>query len=292
MFGIFNRIKHVGVSAVALALASLALAAWLHSQVTMFIAAVDRPTVERVLVLADDPTVRGSVGGLLQGAVDLAGGAPELEQLVATIESGPKLEGSEADTLTQALLTTRDRVLVQVDRPAGAPVQAVSVPVGPLIGALGIPVSGDTLQQMGVPATDGLELPLLPAQQVQTLLWNYTFAMLFARWGLILAGILLIVGLATSRRPVRALAILFGIAAAVAWVAPAALSAVQSWTADGGAGAWGAPLSPLLAAGDAFLKPWLLPSAIVATAATVLLAVAAVAVSRRRTARTARTAEA
>ncbi|MWC00137.1 hypothetical protein [Agromyces seonyuensis] len=256
-----------GWSAWLLGVASLVLTGWLQAHLAIAAIHDDGTTLRNALAVVDDSAMRSAFGGVLSSAVAGAGDAPEVQTAIGAIETAPALSGPVADALAATVLDARDQVFAQFERPAGTPATAISVPLGPLLGALGIPVTPETLAAAGLAADAdpaALSYPLIDAATVDVLQQRYGWLAFLDAWGLLIAGVAAAAGVAISAKPLRTAAIALVLAGIVCLMAPILFGLLHDWIAGGGIGAWSLLAGPLLDSAVGELTPWLLPIGIVA----------------------------
>ena len=295
------------LSAMMLALATAALLLWIQVHAALAALTDDGTILRSSLAVADDRAVREQLGGLITAGGELIGSPPVLAEVTGAILSDAPLSGPMTEALAETYLITRDRVMAQFGAGAHTP---VSVPVGPLMAALGIDFTADDLAalQAGVPLPSeqdvaqaaeglegvsvpgfegfdiselfgdaaggiaalgtvtfgehGLEIPLVSAVQVEHLETAYTWGTRIDRWGLVVAAVAAVIGVASARRPWRSLAILFGLVAGAAAAAPLVFGWVSGLLSTGALGAWALLIAPVLSATQTQVGAWLTPAAV------------------------------
>lgn len=264
MFGLVNNIRSHGWSATLIAVATAVLAAWLNAHVLLAAVHDDGTTIKNALTVVNSSDARTQLVGLIDQAGSLAGGLPELTAVGKAIVSAPKLDPKVSDAITSALVSARDSALVQLS--GDGPAKDITIPMKPVLQALGIPVTQKSLKQLGISSSSGFDVPVVPAAQVPQLRLRYLWTTLLDQWGLILAAVLGVIGVVLSPRRWRTLTVMFALGAVVCLTAPLVFHAVGDWIAGGGIGAWSALVGPLLTGAVSQLEPWLLPVGIAAGA--------------------------
>ena len=245
------------------------LTAWLQAHITLAALHDDGTTVRSAITVYNDDAVRGQVTGVVdwafsQGATLTGAGAAadDLRGAVVTALGSGQISPPVADALVSGLLRLRDDALAQFAQ--SGPTTALTLPVGPLLTALGIPVTAETAAQLGIPASADLSIPIVDAQTVDTLRTRYHWAELINTWGLLAAAVLGLAGVFLSPRPLRTLAVTVGLGGVACLVAIPLFGLVEGWLIGGGAGPWSPLLAPLVESAIAELRPWLLPVGIAA----------------------------
>jgi len=298
ILSVLRRFRSRRLSATMLTLSTTALLAWIPAHLALVAVNDDGTILRTSLATADDRAVRDQVGGIVAAGGALIGSPAALRQVADVLRSSAPLSGAMSEAIVETWLLTRDRVMVQFERPEGTPAAPVTVPVGPLLSAAGLGFTRDDLRALppldqaaaGLEGTDldmlfaeaggefgavsigehGLELPLVTATQVAQLDTAHTWAVQIDRWGLVVAVLAGAVGVIATRRAWRALAILSGLVAVSAALAPLLLSLFGESLAGGSRGAGAALVAPALTAAPAVVGGWSGP---VAVAAAVLAVV-------------------
>ena len=130
------------------------------------------------------------------------------------------------------------------------PKTEVRADVAPLLALAGVRIDKVTAQAMGLTLEKGkrVSLPLLTGEQLDLLQRRYDLMVLVRQWAGWVALALLAVSVATSRLPLRTLAVAAGLVAVIALLLPHLLAYGQSRAAGTQLGAL---VTPLLAAAGA-----------------------------------------
>lgn len=269
---LFMRFNAPRASRWLIATSLVLLTAWLQAHIVLAALHDDGTTVRSAIAVYNDDAVRGQVtdvvdwafaeGATLTGAG--AGADPVRGAVVTALGSG-QISAPVADALVGGLLGLRDDALAQFAR--SGPTSALTFSFGPLLTALGIPVTAEIATQLAVPASAELAIPIVDAQTVDTLRTRYHWAELIDSWGLLLAAVLGFAGVFLSPRPLRALAVTLGLGGVACLVAIPLFGLIEGWLIGGGAGPWSPLVAPLVESAIGELRPWLLP---VGVAAVVL----------------------
>lgn len=279
------------LSATCLTLSLMLGSMWWSAMSTYVVLHDDARFVAALATTLDQPAVRRQLGAwtgaALDQAVRLGGSAEQTEAarqatatLQQTITSTAPIEPL-VTAVTAVAVTTRDAAVVQLD--AGAtPKVPVRADIGPLLGLAGITIDKKTAKAMGL-ALDKKDkakvtLPLLTSDQLDVLQRRYDWMVRIRQWAGWLALALLVVSVATSRDPLRTLAIAAGLVAAIALVLPHLLAAVQQRAAGFEVGAL---VVPLLTAASARLATVAVPVAVVSGLLAVVLGALQVVLRRR-----------
>ncbi len=146
--------------------------------------------------------------------------------------------------MTGVVVTTRDAAVSQLDARA-TPKTEVRADVAPLLAVAGVTIDKKTAKTMGLTLEKGkrVSLPLLTGEQLDLLQRRYDLMVLVRQWAGWVALALLAVSVATSRLPLRTLAIAAGLVAVIALVLPHLLAYGQLRAADTQLGALVTPLA-------------------------------------------------
>lgn len=160
------------------------------------------------------------------------------------------------------------------------PKTEVRADVAPLLALAGVTIDRKTAQAMGLTLEKGkrVSLPLLTDEQLDLLQRRYDLMVLVRQWAGWVALALLAVSVATSRLPLRTLAVAAGLVTVIALVLPHLLADGQSRAADTQLGAL---VTPLLAAAGARVAAVAVPVAVVAGLLAVALGALQVVLLRR-----------
>jgi hypothetical protein len=269
LISLFTHFSAPRASRWLIAMSLALLTAWLQSHILLAALHDDGTTARNAIAVYNSPDVRGQVSGVVdwaftQGA-SLTGAGAEADavraEVVKALGSG-QLSAPVSDALVTALVDLRDDALAQFD--GSGPTHALTLDAAPLLAALDIPVTAETAKQLGLPASAGLALPIVPAQTVDGLRSKYHWAQLTDAWGLLAAAVLGLAGIFLSPRPLRTLAIVVGLGGVACLVAIPLFGVLQGWLVGGGAGPWSPLVAPLVSSALAELRPWLLPVGIAA----------------------------
>lgn len=279
------------LSATCLGLAVMLGSMWWSAASTYVVLHDNARFVQALAKTIDQPVVRRQLGqwtgDVLDQAVRLAGSSQQTKAgrhavatLQHTITSTAPIEPL-VTAVTTVVVTTRDAAVAQLDARA-TPKKPVRADIGPLLGLAGVRIDKKTAKAMGL-TLDKVDkhkvtLPLLTGEQLNLLQRRYDWMLLVRQWAGWAALALLAVSIATSRYPVRTLAIAFGLVAVVALVLPQLLTAVQARLAGLGVGAL---VTPLLAAASARVATVAVPVAIVSALLALILGAAHLLLLRR-----------
>jgi len=182
--------------------------------------------------------------------------------------------------VTGVVVSTRDAAVTQLDARA-LPKTEVRADVAPLLAVAGVTVDMKTATAMGLTLEKGkrVTLPLLTGEQLDLLQRRYDLMVLVRQWAGWVALALLAVSVATSRLPLRTLAVAAGLVAVIALVLPHLLAYGQSRAADTQLGAL---VAPLLSAAGARVASVAVPVSVVAGLLAVALGALQVVLLRRQ----------
>ncbi|GAA1950739.1 hypothetical protein [Microbacterium deminutum] len=266
---LFTRFNAPGASRWLIAMSLVLLTAWLQAHIMLAALHDDGTTVRSAIAVYNDDAVRGQVtdvvdwaftqGATLTGA---GGNADSVRGAVVDALGSGRISAPVADALVSGLRGLRDDALAQFDR--SGPTTALSLHVGPLLTALGIPVTPDVAAQLGVPASAELAIPIADARTVDTLRTRYHWVELINTWGLLVAALLGLAGVFLSPRPLRTLAVTLGLGGVACLIAVPLFGLIDGWLIGGGAGPWSPLVAPLVESAIAELRPWLLPVGVTA----------------------------
>lgn len=246
---------HPRLSATCLGLALTLGSLWWSAASTYVVLHDDARFVGALTEALDHPSVRAQLGEWTGTAFDQAArlaGDPKqtrsaqraVRQLQAAITSTAPLEPL-VSAVTGVVVATRDTAVGQLDAQA-TPKSEVRADVAPLLALAGVTVDKATARAMGLSVTKGhLTLPLLTGEQLDLLQHRYDWLLLIRRWAGWVGLVLLAVSVATSRLPLRTLAVASGLVAVIALVLPRLLAYGQGRAA---ATELGGLVAPLLAA--------------------------------------------
>lgn len=297
---------HSKLSATCLALAMMLGSMWWSAASTYVVLHDNARFVTALAKTLDQPVVRRQLGGWTRTALSQAAqlsrssaqtkeARKATELLQQTITSTAPVEPL-VTAVTSVVVTTRDAAVSQLDAHA-VPKKPVRADISPLLGLAKISIDKKTAKALGLslsavgggPAIETnakgknakgvkVTLPLLTADQLELLQHRYDWMVLVRRWAGWAALALLAVSVATSRYPLRTLAIAAGLVALIAIVLPHLLTAVQARLASSELGAL---VTPLLAAAAARVGTVAVPVGVVAGAIAVVLGLLQVILLRR-----------
>lgn len=286
---------HPKLSASCLALALMLGSMWWSAASTYVVLHDDARLVGVLAKTLDQPAVRSQLGGWTSTALDQAAklaGSPEPTKTsgrstpseTVQAQTAAKLQRAITSTapvepliaaVTTVVVTTRDAAVSQLDARA-EPKKPVHADIGPLLGLAKVSIDKKTAKAMGLSLDTGktakvtknakVTLPLLTADQLDLLQHRYDWMVLVRRWAGWAALALLAVSVATSRYPLRTLAIAAGLVAVIAVVLPQLLPIIQTRLATSDLGAL---LTPLLAAATARVSAVAVPVGVIAGIAAV-----------------------
>ncbi len=281
---------HPKLSATCLGLALTLGSLWWSAASTYVVLHDDARFVGALAQTLDQPAVRAQLGEWTGAAFDQAArlaGEPKqtkaarqaVGQLQQAIVSDAPLEPL-ITAVTGVVVTTRDAAVSQLDARA-LPKTEVRADVAPLLAVAGVTIDKKTARTMGLALEKGkrVSLPLLTGEQLDLLQRRYDLMVLVRQWAGWVALALLAVSVATSRLPLRTLAIAAGLVAVIALVLPHLLAYGQSRAADTQLGAL---VTPLLSAGSARVAAVAVPVAVVAGLLAVAFGALQVILLRRR----------
>lgn len=280
---------HPKLSATCLALAMMLGSMWWSAMSTYVVLHDDARLVAALATTLDHPSVRRQLGQWTGTALDQAAtlaGSPEqtkaarraAAELRQTIVSTAPIEPLVA-ALATVVVTTRDAAVTQLDADA-APKTAVRADLSPLLKLAGITVDKKTAAAMGLTLEKKrVTMPLLTGEQLDLLQHRYDWMVLIRTWAGWAALALLTVSVATSRYPLRTLAVAAGLVAVIAVVLPHLLGALQGRATGSELGAL---VSPLLAAASARVGVLAGPVAVVAGILALTLGALQLLLLRRR----------
>lgn len=284
---------HPRLSATCLGLALTLGSLWWSAASTYVVLHDDARLVGALSRTLDQPAVRAQLGEwtgtAFAQASRLAGDRKQtktadraVRRLQAAITSTAPLEPL-VTVVTGVVVGTRDAAVAQLDARA-VPKTVVRADVTPLLTLAGVTVDTKTAAAMGLTLEKKrLTLPLLTGEQLDLLQHRYDVLLLIRRWAGWVALALLAVSVATSRRPLRTLAVASGLVALIAVVLPHLLAYGQGWA---GRTDLGGLVVPVLAAAAARVGVLSGPVALVAGLLAVVLGAGQILLSRRRRART------
>ena len=281
---------HPNLSATCLGLALTLGSLWWSAASTYVVLHDDARFVGALAQTLDQPVVRAQLGTWTGAALDqaarLAGDPKQTKaarqsvgQLHQAITSDAALEPL-ITAVTGVVVTTRDAAVSQLDARV-TPKTEVRADVAPLLAVAGVTIDKKTARTMGLTLEKGkrVSLPLLTGEQLDLLQRRYDLMVLVRQWAGWVAIALLAVSVATSRLPLRTLAIAAGLVAVIALVLPHLLAYGQSRAADTQLGAL---LTPLLSAGSAQVAAAAVPVAVIAGPLAVGFGALQVTLLRRR----------
>lgn len=234
---------HPKLSASCLALALLLGSMWWSAMSTYVVLHDDARIVGTLARTLDQPAVRQQLarwaGDALDQAAKLAGDSAQSKaarraagQLQEAIGSTAPIEPL-VQAVTVVAVATRDAAVSQLDARA-APKTVVRADVAPLFTLAGVEIDKKTAKALGLTLTTDkktkvtrLTLPLLTGDQLDLLQRRYDWMILVRSWAGWAALALLAASVATSRYPLRTLAIAAGLVAVIAFVLPRLLVYAQ-----------------------------------------------------------------
>lgn len=290
---------HSKLSASCLAFAMVLGSMWWSAASTYVVLHDDARLVGILAKTLDQPAVRRQLGNWSTSALDQAAklsGASQQPKatrqaaaaLQKTISSSAPIEPLIA-AVTTVVVSTRDSAVSQLDTRA-APKRPVQADIAPLLGLAKIPIDKKTAKAMGLKLSqskDGkgknlksvaITLPLLTPDQLDLLQHRYDWMLLIRQWAGWMALALLVISVATSRYPLRTLAIAAGLVALVAVMLPRLLAMIQARLATQELGAL---VTPLLAAAAARVGAVAVPVGVIAGILAVGLGGLQIALLRR-----------
>ncbi|GAA1988673.1 hypothetical protein GCM10009777_24650 [Microbacterium pumilum] len=266
---LFTRFNAPRASRWLIATCLVLLTAWLQAHMILAALHDDGTTVRSAIAVYNDDAVRGEVAGVVdwaftQGATLTGAGAAgdEVRGAVVTALGSGRISAPVADALVGGLLGLRDDALAQFAQ--AGPTRPLTLQVGPLLAALGIPVTAEVATQLGLPASAELAMPIVDARTVDTLRTRYHWTELIDTWALLAAAVLGLAGVCLSPRPLRTLAITMGLGCVVCLLAIPLFGLIEGWLIGGGAGPWSPLVAPLVQSAIAELRPWLFPLGVAA----------------------------
>ena len=300
---------HSKLSATCLALAVMLGSMWWSATSTYVVLHDNARFVTALAKTLDQPTVRRQLAGwthtALAQAVQLSGSPAQTKEARKATELLQQAITSTAPVeplvtaVTSVVVDTRDAAVSQLDAHA-VPKKPVRADISPLLGLAKISIDEKTAKAMGLSLSSvkggpviektgkgknakiakgvKVTLPLLTADQLELLQHRYDWMVLVRRWAGWAALALLVVSVATSRYPVRTLAIAAGSVALIAVVLPHLLTMVQARLATSELGAL---VTPLLAAAAGRAGAVAVPVGVVAGIVAVGLGVLQVILLRR-----------
>jgi hypothetical protein len=279
-------VRNARVSASAFGLAMLLASLWWGAHRTMIVLHDDPTFVHALATSLAKPAVRAELSAWTTEAIrrtapitgnDFAGN-PVIKQLQSAITSKENI-GPMADALSAVAVNARDDAVSQLDRRLD-PKQEVRLQLAPLFTAAKIKIDKATAAALGLTLKkDALTSRLLTGDQLDLMQRRYDLTVLINRWAGWVALALLIVGVVTSAKPLRALAVASGVAAAAAIVVPLLLGRLAAWLSTSEVGSVAQPLVDALARG---IGPYLLPVVVGGLIGAAGLTVAHVMLGRRR----------
>ena len=281
---------HPKLSATCLGLALTLGSLWWSAASTYVVLHDDARFVGALAQTLDQPAVRAQLGEWTGAAFDqaarLAGDPKQTKaarRAVGQLEQAIVSDAPLAPLITAVtgvVVTTRDAAVTQLDARA-LPKTEVRADVAPLLAVAGVTIDKRTATTMGLRLEKGkrLSLPLLTGEQLDLLQRRYDLMVLVRQWAGWVALGLLAVSVATSRLPLRTLAIAAGLVAVIALVLPHLLAYGQSRAADTQLGAL---VTPLLSAGSARVADIAVPVAVVAGLLAVAFGALQLILLRRR----------
>ncbi len=283
---------HPRLSATCLGLALTLGSLWWSAASTYVVLHDDARLVGALSRTLDQPAVRAQLGEwtgtAFAQASRLAGDRKQtkaadraVRRLQAAITSDAPLEPL-ATAVAGVVVGTRDAAVSQLDART-VPKSVVRADVAPLLALAGVTVDKKTAAAMGLTLEKKrLTLPLLTGEQLELLQHRYDVLLLIRRWAGWVALALLAVSVATSRLPLRTLAVAAGLVAVIALVLPRLLAYGQGRVAGSELGGL---VAPLLAAGAARVAVVGVPVALAAGLLAVVLGALQVLLLRRRSGR-------
>ena len=278
--------RNARVSASAFGLAILLTSLWWGAHRMMIILHDDASFVHALTTSLEKPVVRAELSAWTTEAIrrtapitgkDFAAN-PVIKQLQSAITSEQNI-GPMAEALASVAVKARDDAVSQLDRRLD-PKQEVRLQLAPLLTAAKIKIDKATTTALGLTLKkDALTSRLLTGDQLDRMQRRYDLTMLTNRWAGWAALALLIVAVVTSAKPLRAMAIASGIAAALAIVVPLLLGRLAAWLGTSELGSLAQPLVGALARG---IGPYLVPVVVAGLVGAAGFAVAHIMLSRRR----------
>ena len=199
-----------------------------------------------------------------------------IKQLQSAITSKENI-GPMAEALAAVAVKARDDAVSQLDRRLD-PKQEVRLQLAPLFTAAKIKIDKATATALGLTLKkDALTSRLLTGDQLDRMQRRYDLTVLTNRWAGWAALALLIVAVVTSAKPLRAMAIASGVAAAFHRGAAAPGRLPPAGTSE-----LGSLAQPLVGALDRGIGPYLAPVVVGGLIGAVGFTVAHVMLSRRR----------
>ena len=234
---------HPKLSASCLALAMMLGSMWWSAMSTYVVLHDDARIVGALATTLDQPAVRQRLatwtGTAFDQAAKLAGDTEQTKAARQAVSQLQEAIGSTAPieplvrAVTEVAVTTRDAAVTQLDAKT-SPKTVVRADVAPLFGLAKITIDKKTAKAMGLTLTTDkktkttrLTLPLLTGEQLDLLQRRYDWMLLIRQWAGWAALALLAVSVATSRYPLRTLAIAAGLVAVIAFVLPRVLAYAQ-----------------------------------------------------------------
>jgi hypothetical protein len=278
-------VRNARVSASAFGLAMLLAGLWWGAHRTMIILHDDASFVHAMTTSLEKPVVRAELSALTTEAIrrtapiskDFAAN-PVIKQLQSAITSKENI-GQMADALASVAVKARDDAVSQLDRRLD-PKQEVRLQLAPLFTTAKIKIDKATTTALGLTLKkDALTSRLLTGDQLDRMQRRYDLTVLTNRWAGWAALALLIVAVVTSAKPLRAMAIASGIAAALAVVVPLLLGRLAAWLGTSELGSLAQPLVGALARG---IGPYLVPVVVAGLVGAAGFTVAHIMLSRRR----------
>jgi hypothetical protein len=283
---------HPRLSATCLGLALTLGSLWWSAASTYVVLHDDARLVGALGRTLDQPAVRAQLGEWTGTAFAQASRlAGDRKQTAAADQAVRRVQAAITSTapleplvtvVTGVVVGTRDAAVAQLDART-VPKTVVRADVTPMLTLAGVAVDKKTATVMGLTLEKKrLTLPLLTGGQLDLLQHRYDVLLLLRRWAGWVALALLAVSVATSRLPLRTLAVAAGLVAVIALVLPRLLASAQGRVADSELGGL---VAPLLAAGAARVAVVGVPVAVVAGLLAVVLGALQVLLLRRRSGR-------
>lgn len=281
---------HPRLSATCLGLALTLGSLWWSAASAYVVLHDDARLVGALSRTLDQPAVRAQLsdwtGEAFDRAARLAGDGPQtgrarqaVGQLQRAIASDAPLEPL-VTAVSGVVVATRDAAVTQLDARV-QPKTEVRADVAPLLALAGVKVDKKTAAAMGLRLEPGrrISVPLLSGPQLDLFQHRYDWMLLIRRWAGWVALALLAVAVATSRLPLRTLAVAAGLVAVVALVLPRLLAYGQGWA---GGTDLGGLITPILTAAAARVGVVSGPVAVVAGLLALVLGALQVLLLRRR----------
>lgn len=262
-----TRFTHAKLSHLLIAVATIMLTGWFQAQIANAALVEDGANLHHAIAVIDDSEMRGALANGLQSVMTTIGRADQGQQLGQAVREAPTLGGPVGDVLVSSILTARDQIAVQLDLPKGEKYTAVNIPMVPILNAFGVPITQEQIDEVGFGQL--VQYPVLTAQSMQVVAQFDTWLRFADTWGLLIGIVAGIAGVLLARKPLRALGVLSGIIAVIAFTAPFLFSWLQSISVGGKLGSLGVLLNPLWEAADSASRPWVLPVGIVGLLAAV-----------------------